>query len=66
MALNTCFDRLKPLLRCAQSPNLYLTSYRMTPLKELNYGVTAQGSRLGIGHERPWNQRNSRCMGVSS
>ena len=27
MALNACFDRLKPLLQCAQSPNLDLTSY---------------------------------------
>ena len=27
MALNACFDRLKPRLQCAHGPNLYLTSY---------------------------------------
>jgi heat shock protein HslJ len=27
VALNTWFDRLKPPLQCARSPNLYLTSY---------------------------------------
>jgi hypothetical protein len=43
-----------------------LAKYLRTLLKELNYGVMAQGSRLGVGHESPWNQRNSRCMGVSS
>ena len=28
MALNACFDRLKPLLQWAQSPSVYLTNYR--------------------------------------
>ena len=27
--------------------------YRMTPLKELNYGALVLGSRLGMGHAKP-------------
>ena len=55
MALDVCFDRLKPLRQCAQSPNVYLTSYRSsrpigTPkadrLAYKLYGLTAE--EIGI------------------